>query len=89
MQQAIQTKAISIERIGGKLTGQVPEFLFSVVWYAHIKAAFHQRFDGKQMGIDIFQISHRLMDRIRRLFSTTNRSGMGLSFSVRSAVLLL
>ena len=29
------------------------------------------------------------MDRIRRLFSTTNRCGMGLGFSVRSAVLLL
>lgn len=29
------------------------------------------------------------MDRISRLFSTTNRGGMGLGVSARSAVLLL
>ena len=89
MQQAIQTQAISIKRGGGELTGQLPEFLFNIVGHANIKDALHQRFDGKQMSIDIFKISHRLMDCISRLFSTTHWGGMGLSVSARSAMLLL
>ena len=89
MQQAIQTQAISVEGVWGKLPGQLPKFLFNIVRHTHIKNALHQRFDGKQMGIDIFQISHRLMDGISRLFSTTDWGGMGLGISCWSAMLLL
>ena len=89
MQQAIQTQTISIEGVWGELTGQLPEFLFNIVRHTHIKDSLHQRFDGKQMSIDIFKISHRLMDCISRFFSTTHRGGMGLGVSARSAVLLL
>jgi len=89
MQQAIQTQAIGIEGVWGEFTSQLPELLFNIVRHTHIKDALHQRFDGKQVRIDIFQISHCLMDGISRLFSTTNRRGMGLGVSARSAMLLL
>ena len=89
MQQAIQTQAIGIEGIWGEFTRQLPELLFNIVRHTDIKDALHQGFDGKKVSIDIFQISHRLMDGISRLFSTTNWGGMGLSISARSAMLLL
>ena len=53
VQQSIQTQTISIERVGGELTGKLPEFLFNIVGHTHIKNALHQRFDGEQVSIDI------------------------------------
>ena len=89
MQQAIQTQAISVEGVWGKLPGQLPKFLFNIVGHTHIKDALHQRFNRKEMGVDVFQISHRLMDGISRLLPTTDWGGMGLDISSGSAVFFL
>ena len=54
VQQTIQTQAIGIQRIWGEFTRQLSELLFNIVRHTHIKDALHQRFDGKQVSIDIF-----------------------------------
>lgn len=64
MQQPIETETISIERIGGKFASEFAELLLHLIRNTHIKDALHQNFDGEEMGRDVFQIGHGLLNTI-------------------------
>ena len=89
MQQSVQPQTINIEGIRSQLAGKLAEFLFDLFGNTHIKNTFHQGFDRKQMGVDVFEIRHGLLERINGLFSGTDRRGMGLGFSRTGTMLLL
>jgi hypothetical protein len=63
VEQPVQTQPIGIEGIGGELAGQLTEFLLNGLRNPYIKDALHQGLDREQMGIDVFQISDRLLHR--------------------------
>ena len=89
MQQTVQAQTVSIEWVGGQLTRELAEFLLDVFRHPHIKDALHQRFDGEEMGIDVFQISHRLLKSVRWFIHTAARGGMHLTLSGTGTVLFL
>lgn len=64
MQQAVQPETINIQWIWSEFTGKLSEFLLDFFGNPHIKDAFHQRLNREEMGIDVLQISHGLLQRI-------------------------
>ena len=89
MQQTVQAQTISVERIGSQLTRKLAKFLLDVFRYTHIEDALHQRFDREQMGVDVFQISHRLLKSVRWFIHTAAGGGMHLTLSGTGTVLFL
>ena len=89
MQKTVQAQSVGIERVRRELTGELAEFLLDVLRHTHIKNALHQRFDGKQVRVDVFQISHCLLKGIGRFINTATGGGMHLTFSGARAMLLL
>ena len=65
MQKPIKTESVNVQGIWCELPGKLTEFLFNVLRDTDIKHTLHQGFDGEQMGIDVLEIRHGLMDRIR------------------------
>jgi hypothetical protein len=64
VEQAVEPQAIGIKWIWGKLASQFTKGLFHLVWHSHIKDALHQHLNREEVGIDVLQIQHRLLDRI-------------------------
>ncbi len=64
MQQTIQPETINIQWIGSQFTSKLAEFLLDFFRNSHIKNTLHQRLDRKEMGIDVLEISHGLLQRI-------------------------
>ena len=89
MQQAVQAQTVGIERVRGQLTRKLAEFLLDVFRHTHIKDALHQRFDGEEVRVDVFQIGHRLLEGVRRFIHTAAGGGMHLAFGGARTVLLL
>ena len=89
MQETIQTQAIGIEGVGSQLTGQLPEFLLDGLRHTHIKNALHQCLDGEEVGVDVFEVGHGLMQSISRFLSGTDWRGMGMGIDRTRTVLLL
>ena len=83
MQQAIKPEPIDIERIRSKLTCELMKFLLHSFWYTHIKYAFHQYLDGKQVGVDALQIAECLSQAVsfrRGWRGLTSNSWLGRSY---------
>ena len=72
MKQAVQPQPIHIQGVRSQFTRQFPEFLLDLFGNAHIEDPLHQSLNREQMGIDVLQISHRLLKRIRRLLTTSS-----------------
>ena len=89
MQQTVQPQTVCIERVRRELTGKLAKFLLDVFRNTHIKNSLHQRFDGKQMRVDVFQISHGLLQGIRRFIHSAAGRGMHLTLSGARTMLLL
>ena len=89
MQQTVQAQTISVERIGGQLARELAEFLLDVFRHPHVKDALHQRFDGEEVRVYVFQISHGLLQGIRRFIHSAAGRGMHLTLSGARAMLLL
>ena len=91
MQQTVQSETIHIQRVRGKLTSQLSEFLFDLLWYAHIKHALHQGLNGEQMSIDVLQISDGLLNGVTRFLRAWSSSEGGLTclFNGLTAALML
>ena len=77
MQQSVQTQTIDIEGIGSQLTREFTEFPFDLLWNPHVENPLHQRFDGEQVGIDVLQIRHGLVKRVRSFIRTSTRGCRG------------
>ena len=89
MQEAVQTQAVCIEGIRRKLTGYFTKFLLDFFRNANIKNAFHQRLNREKVRIDVFHVSHGLLESVRGLVSTTHWSGMHLRVASTRTMLLL
>jgi len=92
VQQAVQTQAIGIERIGSELAGNLTELVFHRLGNAHIKDPLHEGLDGEQVGVDVLEIVNGLLERIvGRSFLGSGASGSrsrgGLGVGVRSGFL--
>ena len=64
MQEPIQAQTIGIEGIGSQFAGHFPEGLLHLFGHPHIKDALHQGLNREQVGVDIFQIAHGLLNRV-------------------------
>ena len=64
MQESVQSKSVDVERIRSELTGDFAELLFNLLGHPHVKHAFHECLNRKQVRVDVFKIGNRLANAI-------------------------